>query len=115
MTTNLKKFALAILTVSGVSIGSLVAMTASASAHVVCDDDGDDCWRTHPYYYDRDWNHEWHERREWEERRDHEWQERREWEERQERDAYRRWYWDHRPYPYGWNRGYSGGSLWFNF
>jgi hypothetical protein len=101
MTINLKKYALAILTVSGVSVGSLAAMTAPASAHVVCDDDGDDCWRTHPDYYDRDWHHEWHERREWQERR--------------ERDAYRRRYWDNRRYPYGWDRGYPGSSLWFNF
>ena len=54
MTINLKKYALAILAVSGMSISSLAAMTAPASAHVVCDDDGDDCWRTHPDYYDRD-------------------------------------------------------------
>jgi len=69
ITINFKKFTLAILTVSGVSIGSTAAVTAPASAHVVCDDDGDDCWRTHPNYYDRDY-HEWHERREWQERRE---------------------------------------------
>ncbi len=101
MTINHRKFALAILTASVLSVGSIAAMTAPASAHVVCDDDGDDCWRTHPDYYDRGWNHEWYERREWEERR--------------ERDAYRRWYWNRPRYPYGWNRGYSGGGLWFNF
>jgi hypothetical protein len=101
MTISLKKFALAIVTISGVSIGSLAVMTAPASAHVVCDDDGDDCWQTHPDYYNPYWDHVWHERREWQERR--------------ERDAYRRWYWENRRYPYGWDRGYSGGSLWFNF
>jgi hypothetical protein len=101
MTITFRKFALAGLTVSGLSIGSITAMTAPASAHVVCDDDGDDCWRTHPYYYDRGWNHEWHERREWEEQR--------------ERDADQRWYWNHPRHPYGWHRGYSGSGLWFNF
>jgi hypothetical protein len=101
MNMNLRKFTLAILTVMGLSIGSIAAMTAPASAHVVCDDDGDDCWRTHPAYYDRGWNHEWRERREWEERR--------------ERDAYRRRYWDQPRYRYDWDRGYSGGGLWFNF
>jgi hypothetical protein len=101
MTMNFRKFALATLTVSGLFIGSMAAMTAPAAAHVVCDDDGDDCWRTHPDYYDRGWNHEWHERREWEERR--------------ERDAYRRWYWNRPRHAYGWYPGYSGGGLWFNF
>lgn len=100
MMMNLTKFALAVLTISGVSIGTLAAVTAPASAHVICDDDGDDCWRTHPDYY-RDWNRDRYERREWEERR--------------ERDAYRRWYWSHRPYPYDWDRGNLGGQMWFSF
>ena len=81
MTIHIKKFALAVLSVAGLSLGSLAAMTAPVSAHTVCDDDGDDCWRTHPYY-GGGWGHDWDERREWHERR--------EWQERRERDAYRR-------------------------
>src|SRR5581483_1811100 len=99
MTIHLKKFALTVLTVGGISLGSLTLMTPPASAHVVCDDDGDDCWRTHPYY-GRDWD--WRDR-------DYDWHERREWEERRRWDAYRRRYWEYRGYPYGWGRGYSGG------
>jgi hypothetical protein len=101
MTMNLKNLTLAVLTVSGITTASLAAMTTSASAHVVCDYDGDDCRRTHPDYDNRGWNRDWHERREWQERR--------------ERYDDRQWYWNHRRYPYGWDRPYSGGNLWFNF
>lgn len=99
MNLNLKKFALAAAAASALSVGALAAMTVPAAARVVCDQDGDDCWETHPRYWDRDWRRDWYERREWEERR--------------ERDAYRRWYWRHQPryddyYP-------GGGSVWFNF
>lgn len=100
MSTKIRKFALAMGVMTATTLGTVGVMTAPAVAHVVCDDDGDDCYRTHPYY-DRGWGRDWHERREWEERR--------------EREAYRRWYWDHRPRYYGWDRPYGGTSLWFNF
>jgi hypothetical protein len=100
MSTEIRKFALAMGVISAMSFGALGAMTAPATAHTVCDDDGDDCYQTHPYY-GRDWDHDWHERHEWEEQR--------------QREAYRRWYWDHQPRYYGWGRPYSGTSLWFNF
>jgi hypothetical protein len=99
MSTKIRKFALAMGVMSAMSLAALGGMTAPAAAHVVCDDDGDDCYRTHRDY-DRDWGRDWHERHEWEERR--------------ERDAYRRWNWDHRRY-YGGDRPYSGANLWFNF
>jgi hypothetical protein len=99
MNTRIKKFALAIgMTV--MSLGALGVVTAPASAHVVCDDDGDDCYQTHPHY-GRGWHRDWHERREWEERR--------------ERGAYRRGYWDRHPRYQGWDRPDRGTSLWFNF
>lgn len=105
MTNRLRQWSLALGAVSIMAVGSLAATTAPAAARVVCDDDGDDCYRTHPYGYgyDRDWD--WHERHEWEERR----------------EAQRRWYWNQyrRPYDYGyyrgWERPYNGTSLWFNF
>ena len=103
MSTFLKRFALPAAAVSALVVGAMTTMTVPASAHVVCDDDGDDCWRTHPYWdrdEDRDWHHYRHERREWEERR--------------ARDAYRDWYWSRQPYYYGYP-AYSGGSVWFNF
>jgi hypothetical protein len=96
MNTKIRKFALAMGVISAMSLGALGTMTAPAAAHVVCDDDGDDCYRTHPYW-DRDWDHGWRERHEWEERR----------------EAYRRWYWDRHRYR-DWDRPY-GSSLWFNF
>jgi hypothetical protein len=104
MTMNLKTFALAAATASALSAGALAITTVPAAAHEVCDRDGDDCWETHPWYHDGDWN-DW---------RRHEWHERREWEERREREHYRQWYWSQRPYYYG-NTGYNGGSVWFNF
>ena len=100
MSTKIRKFVTAMGVMSAMSLRALGSMTAPAAAHVVCDDDGDDCYRTHPDY-DRDWGRDWHERHEWEERR--------------ERDAYRRWYWDRRPGYYGGDRPYGGTSLWFNF
>lgn len=106
MNMTAKKVLLAAGVISVLSLGSLAAMTAPAAAHVVCDWDGDDCYRVYPGYYDRD--REWREHRAWEER--HEWEERRERE-----DAYRHWYWSHRPY-YGWDApAYSGANVWFNF
>lgn len=98
---RIRKFALAMVAMSTLSLGSLAIMTAPASARVVCDEDGDDCYRTYDYY-DRDWDHDWHER--------HEWQERREW---QREHAYRDWYWSHRYRD--WDRPYGGGSVWLNF
>ena len=104
MDINLKKFALVAVTTTVLCGGGILVATIPAAAHVVCDDDGDDCWQTHPRYFDRDWDgwrrQEWHERREWEERR--------------QRDAYRRWYWSQRPY-YPTFPGYGGGRVWFNF
>jgi hypothetical protein len=81
------------------SLTSLAAMTAPASAHVVCDWDGDDCYRTGPRYdrYDDDDRRDWYARQAWRERR----------------EAERRWYWRHRYYD-GY-RPYSGTSMWFNF
>jgi len=80
------------------AVGSLASMTAPASARVVCDWDGDDCYRTGPSYYDydRDWRRDWYARHEWQERR----------------EAERRWYWRHH---YDGYRPYGGTSLWFNF
>ena len=100
MQMNFKNYVLAIVAASGLSVTALTAMTAPASARVVCDYDGDDCWRADPGYYDPDRRGDWHERREWEERRV--------WRERRERE---RWYWNQRR----WDRPYSDGSLWFNF
>ena len=100
MSTKIRKLALAMGVMSAMSLGALGSMTAPAAAHVVCDDDGDDCYRTHPDY-DRDWGRDWHERHEWEERR--------------EREAYRYWHRDRWPQYYGGDRPYGGSSLWFNF
>ncbi|HVW72905.1 MAG TPA: hypothetical protein VHC39_04650 [Rhizomicrobium sp.] len=102
MTINMRKFALAMTVTSTMSLGALAAMTAPAAAYVVCDWDGDDCYNTHPNYWDRD--REWREHRAWEARR--------EWEEERD-DDYRRWYWRHHYYG-GWDRP-GGTSLWFNF
>ena len=49
MNMKLKTFALA--AAAGLSVGVLAITTVPAAAHVVCDDDGDDCWQTHPHYY----------------------------------------------------------------
>ncbi len=104
MNMNLRTFALAAAAAAGLSVGALAITTIPAAAHVVCDDDGDDCWQTHPRYYGGDWD-DW---------RRHEWLERREWEERRDREAYRRWYWRQRPYYWAYP-GYGGGSVWFSF
>lgn len=110
MTMNLKTIAFTAMAATTLSLGVLTATAAPASARVVCDWDGDDCWNTRHRYEDRnDWRRDWYERRRWEERRD--------------RDAYRRWYWNSRPYypayrDYPRYRGYpgnSGGSVWFSF
>lgn len=96
---EIRKFLLAAGVLSAVSLGSLAAMTAPAAARVVCDWDGDDCYRTHPDYYERDWGRDWHERHEWEERR-------------ARQEAYRNWYWRQN---YDGYRPYGGSSVWFNF
>ena len=109
MTMNLKTIAFAAMAATTLSLGGLMATAAPASARVVCDRDGDDCWDTRPRYEDRDdWRRDSYERRRWEERRD--------------RDAYRRWYWNrpyypaYRDYPrYRGYPGYSGGNVWFSF
>lgn len=103
MAMKLKTFVFAAAAALALSVGALAATTIPAAAHEVCDWDGDDCWESHPRYYDRDWD-DW---------RRHEWRERREWEERRAREDYRRWYWSHRPY-YGYP-GYGAGRVWFNF
>ncbi|MFO1246772.1 MAG: hypothetical protein U1E93_00790 [Alphaproteobacteria bacterium] len=98
MTTILKRAGLTI-GLSLLSLTSLAVMTAPAAAHVVCDWDGDDCYRTGPHYdrYDDDWRRDWHDREEWRERR----------------EAERRWYWRHRYYDD--YRPTGGTSMWFNF
>jgi len=106
MTMNLKRIAFAAMAATTLSIGALAATTMPASARVVCDWDGDDCWNTRPRYeYRDDWRRDWYERRRWEDRRD--------------RYAYRRGYWDrpyYRDYPrYRGYPGYSGGNVWFSF
>ena len=102
MTINFKKFALAAITLGGLSFATLGATSTAAAARTVCDWDGDDC-RWVPSYYDRGYGY------------DRDWHERHEWEERREREA-----WRHRDYdrPYYYDRRYygpSGGNLWLNF
>lgn len=101
MTKTFKQIALA-AGLSILSVSAFAAATTPASARVVCDWDGDDCYRTGPSYYgyDNDWRGDWYARREWRERR----------------EAERRWYWRHRRYEDDrYYRPYGGTSLWFNF
>ena len=99
MTITLKKFALAAITLGGLSLATLGVTSAPAAARTVCDWDGDDCRHVPDYYnryYDRDWRHDWRERRDWE----------------------RREAWRHRYYDRYYDRRYYGGpsgSLYFNF
>jgi hypothetical protein len=97
MRNTFKKITLA-AGLSMLSIGSLAAMAAPAAARVVCDWDGDDCYRTRPYGYgyDSDWRRDWYARHEW----------------REHREAER--YWRHRRYDDDY-RPYSGANMWFNF
>ena len=80
----LKRLLLSLASAGSLAVGALAFLPTSASAYIVCDRDGDDCWHAehryrnvpgihfeyHPdgWYFGRDWDHDrdhhWHARHE---------------------------------------------------
>ena len=123
MSTRFRKFALAAVTLSGLSLAALGIASAPAQARVVCDADGDDC-RQVPDWRERQDNvvcdedgDDCHRDRDWRDR-DDAWRWRHAQEERREQ-SYRQYNWG-APYTpsyrgYDYYRPTSGASMWFGF